>query len=177
MDGCVRVGVCVCFNVPVIHCVSERVYSSKMVWLPLKARCTSTPMWSVWLLLSLTLSLRPYSVLCLYICIWMYIYLFPSHSHSPPPSLLPLTSISEIFHHKLVDETYTLSPDGVLFSWSKDLKFQRSVKCNETKTVSQAVVILECQLLLHFMFAKTEHFDCTISASSSILYQNDKQTD
>ena len=95
-------------------------------------------------------SLLP-SILCslplyMYMNVYLSISLSLALSLSLPPSV-PLYPIPEIFHHKLVDEMYTLSPDGVLFSWSKDLKFQRSVKCNETKTVSQAVVILECQLL------------------------------
>jgi len=140
--------VCLCISVHVIYCVSGGVYSPKMVWLPESKVHKHTHV--VCLTPALQNSLPP-CILCslplyTYMNVYLSISLSRSLSLSLPPSV-PLYPIPEIFHHKLVDEMYTLSPDGVLFSWSKDLKFQRSVKCNETKTVSQAVVILECQLL------------------------------
>jgi hypothetical protein len=143
------VGVCVCFSVHVIYCVSERVYSSKNGLVTSESKMHKHTH-VVCLTTALPNSLPP-SILCslplyMYLNVYLSISLSLALSLSLPPSV-PTSPIPEIFHHKLVDETYTLSPDGTLFSWSKDLKFQRSVKCNETKTVSQAVMILECQLL------------------------------
>ena len=41
-----------------------------------------------------------------------------------------------IHRHRLSEQIVTISRDGILYSWTKDLKFQRSFRCNDPKVVA-----------------------------------------
>jgi len=41
-----------------------------------------------------------------------------------------------IYRHRLSDQMVTISRDGFLYSWTKDLKFQRSFRCNDPKVAT-----------------------------------------